>query len=120
MHKHYNKFWMIGRGTGSFTWGSVEEAIAAQPDSFNLDNAPFRDGFNTPDSDDSGSWMVLRYTITNAGPDVFHCHISQHITGGMVYGMFSRDNAVHLLNESFIVILSGMETLDVPAEYGPH
>jgi FtsP/CotA-like multicopper oxidase with cupredoxin domain len=90
MHKHFNKFWMIGQGTGNFVWNSVAEAIAAQPASFNLNNPPLRDGFNTPPADD-GSWMVMRYTTSNAGPDVLHCHISQHITGGMVYGELTPD-----------------------------
>jgi hypothetical protein len=44
-HKHSNKFFIIGSGKGDFNYTSVKEAMQAQPESFNLDNPPFRDSF---------------------------------------------------------------------------
>ncbi|KIY68202.1 multicopper oxidase [Cylindrobasidium torrendii FP15055 ss-10] len=102
IHKHLNKFWVIGEGSGSFNWTTVAEAAAAIPESFNFETAPLRDGYNTPVAiaAQGGSWLALRYVVEEAGPQVLHCHISQHATGGMVG-----------------VILQAMEKLELPAEF---
>ena len=45
IHKHASKYWKIGMGQGLWNYNSVEEAVQAEPDSFNLDNPPYRDTF---------------------------------------------------------------------------
>ncbi|KAL1738426.1 multicopper oxidase-domain-containing protein, partial [Schizophyllum fasciatum] len=99
MHKHYNQFWVIGQGLGEWNYSSVAEAAAAMPESFNFVNPPVRDSYNTPASTDF-SWLVIRYRTVNPGPDLIHCHLSQHATGGMVE-----------------VLLEGIELVDLPEEY---
>ncbi|KIY43564.1 hypothetical protein FISHEDRAFT_52806 [Fistulina hepatica ATCC 64428] len=100
VHKHYNKFWVVGQGMGDWNYSTVAEAYDAEPESFNFENPPLRDGFNTLATGTTSSWLALRYIAMNPGPDVLHCHISQHISGGMV-----------------AVIMEGMELMNIPAEY---
>ncbi|KAF8910322.1 multicopper oxidase-domain-containing protein [Mucidula mucida] len=102
IHKHFNKFWVTGSGTGLFNWSSVAEAAAEIPENFNFVNPPVRDGFNTPvaKSATGGSWLALRYIADEPGPMTLHCHITQHAAGGMV-----------------AVILQAMDQMQVPAEY---
>ncbi|KAI0768684.1 Cupredoxin [Trametes elegans] len=101
MHKHYNQFWVIGQGQGVWNYSSVAEAAAAMPESFNFANPPVRDNFNTPATEEA-SWLAIRYRTVNPGPDLIHCHLSQHATGGMVE-----------------VLLTGIELVDLPEEYAP-
>ncbi|KAK3358827.1 Cupredoxin [Lasiosphaeria hispida] len=83
IHKHGNKMWRIGHGEGEFTWGSVNEAIAAIPGSFNLVDPPRRDGFVTEAATDAKTWTAVRYHVTNPGAWLLHCHIQSHLLGGM-------------------------------------
>ncbi len=48
LHKHGGKVFVLGAGTGNFTWDSVEQAARDVPESFNLVDPPRRDGFATP------------------------------------------------------------------------
>jgi FtsP/CotA-like multicopper oxidase with cupredoxin domain len=66
IHKHSNKAYVIGQGLGPFSWSSTAEAMAAQPESFNLVNPPVVDTFYTPATLGTGSWMVVRYNGTFA------------------------------------------------------
>ncbi|PBK99629.1 hypothetical protein ARMGADRAFT_1125788 [Armillaria gallica] len=100
IHKHFNRFWVLGHGLGSFNWTTVAEAAEAVPEHFNFVNPPKRDGYNTLPSDPDGSWLALRYVVQNPGPQTVHCHISQHAAGGMV-----------------AVILQAMDKLELPEEY---
>lgn len=59
----------------------MDEAIAAQPHSFNLVNPPYRDTFIT--KFEGSAWIALRYQAVNPGPWMFHCHIEPHMAGGM-------------------------------------
>ncbi|KAL1727350.1 Cupredoxin [Schizophyllum commune] len=102
MHKHFNRYWVLGQGQGDWKFASVAEAIAALPDSFNLVNPAVRDSFNTPVSGESGSWLVVRYRSEIPAASVIHCHISQHLTGGMTE-----------------VLLEGVELVHLPPEYAP-
>ncbi|KAI5829857.1 hypothetical protein K523DRAFT_352145 [Schizophyllum commune Tattone D] len=99
MHKHYNQFWVIGQGQGEWNYSSVAEAAAAMPENFNFVNPPVRDSYNTPASTDF-AWLAIRYRTVNPGPDLIHCHLSQHATGGMVE-----------------VLLEGIELVELPEEY---
>ena len=83
IHKHGNKMYLIGSGTGVFNYTSVEEAIRTIPGNFNLIDPPVRDGFATPEASTHDVWMVVRYHVTNPGPWLLHCHIQSHLVGGM-------------------------------------
>lgn len=101
MHKHAQKTWKIGGAYGIWTYSSVDEAIAAQPEAFNLVNPPYRDTFTTKFQ--GSAWIVLRYQVTNPGPWMFHCHIEVHLAAGMG-----------------IAILDGIDAWpEIPPEYGP-
>ena len=83
MHKHSNKAWFIGTGTGSFPGANVAEAAAAQPEAFNLNNPMYRDGFATTPAVGNASWAAIRYKVENPGAFLFHCHQQTHLSGGM-------------------------------------
>lgn len=83
MHKHGNRFFVLGFGTGRFPWDTVEEAEAAlPPGSFNFETSPFVDTVQTKRSM-TGAWLALRYKVEAPGAFLFHCHIQPHMTGGM-------------------------------------
>ncbi|KAJ5764925.1 hypothetical protein N7520_004484 [Penicillium odoratum] len=83
IHKHSNKHFVIGQGSGNFTWDSVAEAILDIPGSFNLVNPPLRDTSATPVAVTESMWMVFRYQVVNPGAFLMHCHIQLHQSGGM-------------------------------------
>ncbi|KAF1931350.1 multicopper oxidase [Didymella exigua CBS 183.55] len=83
IHKHGNKAFILGAGTGPFPGRTVAEAATAQPESFNLVNPSYRDGFVTPPSADKPTWLAVRYKVENPGAWLLHCHIQSHLNGGM-------------------------------------
>ncbi|KAF2203597.1 Cupredoxin [Delitschia confertaspora ATCC 74209] len=99
IHKHANKWFLIGEGEGDFTWNSVQEAMEEIPDKFNLDNPPYRDGFQTLTSSTNNTWSVVRYHVVNPGAWMIHCHIQSHLLGGMA-----------------AIILDGVDTWPQPQE----
>lgn len=102
MHKHSNKAYIIGQAAGNWTWNSVAEAAAAQPQSFNFDTPRLRDGFTTLPGNGQTSWLVVRYFSANPGAWMLHCHIQTHLTGGMA-----------------VALLDGVEAFPrIPREYG--
>lgn len=82
MHKHANKFFVIGQGQGPFNWSSVAEAQAAGV-RFNLVNPPYVDGYTTLPGERTDTWTVLRYKVEAAGAWFLHCHMQTHFSGGM-------------------------------------
>lgn len=101
IHKHGNKAFILGVGTGVFPGKTVAEAAAAQPELFNLVNPPYRDGFVTPPSTSEPTWLAVRYKVENPGAWMLHCHIQSHLNGGMA-----------------VIILDGVdEWPDVPDEF---
>ncbi|KAF3403687.1 Laccase abr2 [Penicillium rolfsii] len=102
MHKHTGKMWQVGAGEGIWNYTDVDEAMAAEPHRFNLENPNYRDTFIT--SFDGPSWLVLRYHSINPGPWLFHCHIETHLAGGMA-----------------IALLDGVDVWpEIPPEYAPN
>ncbi|KAF7196566.1 Laccase 1 [Pseudocercospora fuligena] len=87
MHKHSNKAYIVGQGIGNWTWNSVAEAAAAQPQNFNFDTPGLRDGFTTPPNSGTPTWLVVRYYSENPGAWMLHCHIQTHLTGGMAVAL---------------------------------
>ncbi|KDN63814.1 putative multicopper oxidase [Colletotrichum sublineola] len=83
IHKHGNRMFLLGSGTGNFTWNSIEEAVAANSTGWNLIDPPRRDGFATPNAINEPTWMAVRYLVDNPGAWLLHCHIQNHIMGGM-------------------------------------
>ncbi|KAF2675306.1 conidial pigment biosynthesis oxidase Arb2/brown2 [Microthyrium microscopicum] len=102
-HKHSNKLFIIGSGTGDFNYTSVAEGMQVQPESFNLVNPPYRDSFiSSPASPDAPTWIAIRYQSMNPGAFLLHCHIQPHLAGGMA-----------------MVMLDGVDKWPtIPAEYG--
>ncbi|KAH8879443.1 multicopper oxidase [Thozetella sp. PMI_491] len=93
IHKHGNKMWQIGAGTGAFNYTSVADAIKAMPQNFNLVDPPRRDTLATPPANTEPAWMVVRYHVTNPGAWLLHCHIQSHLLGGM--SMVIQDGVDH-------------------------
>lgn len=83
IHKHSNKHFAIGQGSGAFNYSSVAEAVQVIPGSFNLVNPPYRDTTATPASGVGPTWLVIRYHVVNPGAFLMHCHIQVHLSGGM-------------------------------------
>lgn len=84
IHKHGNKMFKIGSGVGQFKWESVAEAIKEIPDQFNLVDPPRRDGFMSIFATKQPTWVAVRYHVNNPGPWLLHCHIENHLEGGMM------------------------------------
>lgn len=83
VHKHGTHMYLIGQGQGNFTWNSVAEAARARPQSFNLQNPPKRDTFQSLIAVGQPAWIVVRYHSSDPGPWLMHCHIQAHLEGGM-------------------------------------
>jgi L-ascorbate oxidase len=77
-HKHNNKAWVIGTGTGGFPWETVDQAIAegGMGKNFNLVDPPIRDGCRLGNS--TGDWTVIRYEIAFPAASMLHCHMIHH------------------------------------------
>lgn len=84
IHKHGNKMYQIGTGSGPFNYSSVNAAIKAQPQLFNLVDPPRRDAFASPPTETDVAWTAVRYHVSNPGPWLLHCHVNNHLVGGMV------------------------------------
>lgn len=83
IHKHSNKMFLVGQGTGVFNWKTVAEAAAVVPQNFNLVDPPYRDAFVTLPVQTEPTWMALRYFSSNPGSWFLHCHLDSHLDGGM-------------------------------------
>lgn len=73
IHKHGNKAFIIGRGSGAWNWTSVAEAQAVNPGNFNLNNPPLRDGFLTDPALGTPTWLVIRFKSEQPAPVTIHC-----------------------------------------------
>jgi len=73
IHKHGNKAFVIGRGSGAWVWNSVAEAQAANPGYFNLNNPPLRDGYVTDAALGAPTWLVIRFKSEQPAPVTVHC-----------------------------------------------
>ena len=83
VHKHSNKAYIIGSGTGIFNYTSVADALDIIPQNFKLKNPQLRDSFTTPAVLQAPAWVVFRYQSINPGAWFIHCHVQTHLSGGM-------------------------------------
>ncbi|KKK24927.1 hypothetical protein AOCH_006475 [Aspergillus ochraceoroseus] len=93
IHKHSNKFFVIGQGEGKWNYSSVAEAMEYIPESFNLENPQLRDTFVTPAARTGPTWLALRYQVVNPGAFLLHCHIQVHLSGGMAMALLDGIDA---------------------------
>lgn len=93
IHKHSNKFFVIGTGQGSFNYSSVAEAVRDIPGSFNFKTPQVRDTFATPAAAQGPTWLAIRYRVVNPGAFLIHCHIQVHLAGGMALGLLDGVDA---------------------------
>ncbi|KAF4920286.1 Laccase abr2 [Colletotrichum viniferum] len=99
-HKHNNKAFIIGTGSGGFPWATVEDAIrdGGMAKHFNLIDPPNRDGCRLGNS--TGDWTVIRYEISFPAASMLHCHMIHHFAAGQQ-----------------VVLLEGVESMaKIPAE----
>ncbi|KAJ9271249.1 hypothetical protein DTO212C5_2599 [Paecilomyces variotii] len=93
IHKHSNKFFLLGSGEGAWTYASVSEAMQHIPHSLNLKNPPLLDTSYTPAAATGPTWMAIRYQVTNPGAFLMHCHIQVHQSGGMALAILDGVDA---------------------------
>ncbi|RAH52377.1 L-ascorbate oxidase [Aspergillus piperis CBS 112811] len=93
IHKHSNKYFVIGTGNQPFIWSSVEEAMKDIPENFNFENPQMRDTFYSPSSSTGPSWLAMRYPIVNPGPFLLHCHLQMHHVGGLALALLDGVDA---------------------------
>jgi len=87
IHKHSNKYYVIGQGQGIWNYTSVAEAMEHIPESFNLKNPQYRDTFSTPPASTGPTWLAIRYHVVNPGAFLLHCHVQVHLSGGMALAL---------------------------------
>ncbi|KAB8220138.1 multicopper oxidase-domain-containing protein [Aspergillus novoparasiticus] len=93
IHKHSNKFFLIGYGQGVWNYSTVADAMSYIPGSFNLNNPPLFDTIATLPAITGPSWIALRYHVNNPGAFLIHCHIQVHTSGGMALAMLDGVDA---------------------------
>ncbi|KAL4780524.1 Cupredoxin [Aspergillus varians] len=102
MHKHSNKYFVIGYGTKPFTYSSVAGAMEEIPEDFNFDYPQLRDTFSTPVAPGpDGAWLAIRYRVVNPGPFLLHCHLQMHQSGGMALAMMDGVDAWPVVPEEY-------------------
>ncbi|KAJ5581528.1 Multicopper oxidase type 2 [Penicillium sp. DV-2018c] len=102
IHKHSNKHFIIGEGTGTFNWSTVAEAVQAIPGSFNLQTPQYRDTYNTPVPLTGPTWLALRYHVVNPGAWLMHCHIQVHQSGGMALAILDGVDAWPTIPQTYL------------------
>ncbi|KAL4880214.1 multicopper oxidase-domain-containing protein [Aspergillus karnatakaensis] len=102
MHKHSNKFFVIGQGNTPFIYSSVAEAVEVIPQNFNFEHPQIRDTFSTPiAAGPLGTWLAVRYFVENPGPFLVHCHLQMHQAGGMALALMDGIDAWPVVPEEY-------------------
>ena len=102
IHKHSNKGYLIGSGTGTFNYSTVADAMKVIPGSFNLETPSLRDSFNSPSVLQGPAWIAFRYQVVNPGAFYLHCHIQTHLTGGMAMTIMDGVDAWPTIPEDYL------------------
>ncbi|GIL43898.1 hypothetical protein Vafri_1486 [Volvox africanus] len=71
MHLHGHRFWVLGRGSGTFN-------ASAHAAGLNTVNPSYRDTVTVT----SNGWVYLRFRANNPGIWPFHCHLLPHVFMG--------------------------------------
>ncbi|KAE8414341.1 Cupredoxin [Aspergillus pseudocaelatus] len=103
IHKHANKFYVIGQGSGAWNYSSVAEAMQHIPESFNLKTPQIRDTYITPPSATEDTWLAIRYHVVNPGAWLLHCHIQVHLSGGMAIGILDGEDEWPQIPEEYSI-----------------
>ncbi|KAJ5931405.1 hypothetical protein N7516_005894 [Penicillium verrucosum] len=99
LHKHSNRVYVLGTGTGSFNWSSVAEAAQTIPENFNLDNPPMRDTFTTLPAYKGESWLAVRYNVQNSGIRTLQVEWVSRFWMELMLGPVFRYNMAQMGNE---------------------
>ncbi|PCH00943.1 Multicopper oxidase, type 1 [Penicillium occitanis (nom. inval.)] len=88
MHLHGHNFWVLAEGKG--TWdGTVT----------NPSNPQRRDTqLMRPGSTDTPSYIVLEWEMNNPGVWPMHCHMSTHVSGGLVINILEQPSSISHMN----------------------
>lgn len=119
-HKHNNKAFIIGTGSGGFPWATVEDAIrdGGMAKHFNLIDPPNRDGCRLGNS--TGDWTVIRYEISFPAASMLHCHMIHHFAvstspASVIMKLSTGANMKQAGQQ--VVLLEGVESMaKIPAE----
>lgn len=119
-HKHNNKAFIIGTGSGGFPWATVEDAIrdGGMAKYFNLIDPPNRDGCRLGTS--TGDWTVIRYEISFPAASMLHCHMIHHFaisasSASLIMKLSTGANMSQAGQQ--VVLLEGVESMaKIPAE----
>ncbi|OJJ50067.1 hypothetical protein ASPZODRAFT_128673 [Penicilliopsis zonata CBS 506.65] len=101
VHKHSNKYFVLGEGSGAWNYSSVAEAMQYIPDSFNLVTPQIRDSYITPPAATGPTWLAIRYQVVNPGAFLMHCHIQVHLSGGMAVAMLDGEEVWPKIPEEY-------------------
>ncbi|PYH68666.1 L-ascorbate oxidase [Aspergillus vadensis CBS 113365] len=118
IHKHSNKFFVLGWGSGVWKWSTVAEAMEEIPDSLNLVNPQLRDTFQTPASTPDHSWLAIRYHVVNPGPFFMHCHLSMHESGGLAVALLDGVDAWPTVPDRYQLPALSDPAENTPATHG--
>lgn len=93
IHKHSNKFYVIGQGVGDWNYTSVADAMQFIPENFDLLSPQIRDTFVIEGTRAGPTWLAIRYQVVNPGAFIIHCHIQPHFSGGMAMAILDGMDA---------------------------
>ncbi|KAL4913503.1 multicopper oxidase-domain-containing protein [Aspergillus aurantiobrunneus] len=109
IHKHSNKFFVIGQGEGRWNYPSVAEAAKHIPESFNFEAPQIRDSFATLPAATGPTWLAIRYHVVNPGAFLLHCHIQVHQSGGMALALLDGVDEWPEIPEEYQLVESELE-----------
>lgn len=109
IHKHSNKFFVIGQGEGKWNYSSVAEAMHYIPENFNFKTPQIRDTFATPPAATGPTWLAIRYHVVNPGAFLLHCHIQVHQSGGMALALLDGIDEWPEIPDEYQLGKSGLE-----------
>jgi FtsP/CotA-like multicopper oxidase with cupredoxin domain len=109
IHKHSNKFFVIGQGEGKWKYSSIAEAMHYIPQSFNFETPQIRDTFATPPAATGPTWLAIRYHVVNPGAFLLHCHIQIHQSGGMALALLDGIDEWPEIPDEYQLAKSGLQ-----------
>ncbi|CAL5348674.1 unnamed protein product [Camellia sinensis] len=80
MLMHGYSFYVVGSGPGNYD-------NVSDPKTFNLVDPPQVNTFRVP----KNGWVAIRFQANNPGVWMWHCHVTRHLTWGLVTAFIVRD-----------------------------